>query len=366
MKNNKQKIGDLGQHWTPASTVGLMCGLMQNKGSILEPSVGSGRFLSVLPDAHGCEIDPSVIEFDNNNITIGNFFDYSLNNTYDTIIGNPPYVQGKLLEPSWFGSWEGKLPKTANAYFHFIEKCLSHLNPGGELIFIVPSSLLSGSSLGSKLRKMMMERGTFTHIIDSSDTKWAEASVNTVIFRYQLGATCQTVLFNGESKALIHQEGFVWIVDYDYAGFFGDHFKITVGSCPRKQDFHDNGATAHYYDCGNMVPVDETYKSLWPRVRNTPKQAKIFYNSGPTRKWPNFWKGDAEKHLSYCMIPKMEMSDDAADKVNQWFKDNGESLGLIQGGRWNVGVKQLSTIPFPTELEDIITKDEGLLAFQNN
>jgi adenine-specific DNA-methyltransferase len=349
MKNNKQKTGDLGQHWTPHNTVERMCSLIENKGTILEPSVGSGNFLKALPKhTVGLEIDPNVVEFDNGNIVIGNFFSYPTENKFDTIIGNPPYVQGKLLNDDWFDGWSGVLPRTANAYLHFIEKCFHHLNYGGEMIFIIPSTIFSNTSLGNNLRDILYRSGAFTHVFYER-TEWEKASVSTLYFRYVKGKKQEKVITDRGEKNLVFSNGFIWLIDYETEKTIGDFFKATVGGCPPSSDIGIKTENSfEYFKDGNMVYVDETNKEKWPRYRLTAEENKIFFSSGPTRKFPVFWTGSSKRHLNFALIPKIEMDlENAAEKLNEWFKESGESLGFIKDGRYAMGVKQIENIPLP-------------------
>jgi adenine-specific DNA-methyltransferase len=130
MKNKNQQCGDLGQHWTPVDVASTMISLMKNSGTILEPSAGSGRFVELLnfKKLTALEIDERVIpKHLMSKYIIDNFFNFPETKKFNTIIGNPPYVAGKLLTSDWFNNWKGILPRTANAYLHFIDKCINHL-----------------------------------------------------------------------------------------------------------------------------------------------------------------------------------------------------------------------------------------------
>lgn len=74
-----------------------MLTLKHNQGSVLEPSAGDGSFLKRLKKAVGIEIDPKICP---KNALCMDFFDYPLENQFDTIIGNPPYVKHKDIAPS--------------------------------------------------------------------------------------------------------------------------------------------------------------------------------------------------------------------------------------------------------------------------
>lgn len=91
-------IKTLGQVFTPLHIVETMLRLIKNSGRFLEPSCGNGAFYKHLPlDKIGIEIDSSVIN-DTSVLNI-DFFDYSVEEKFDTIIGNPPYVRYQDIYP---------------------------------------------------------------------------------------------------------------------------------------------------------------------------------------------------------------------------------------------------------------------------
>ncbi len=69
---------------------------------------------------------------------------------FATVIGNPPYVKARDILPETavrLGS--SLLDGHANLYLHFIEKCVRHLQPGGELILITPRDFLKATGAGA-------------------------------------------------------------------------------------------------------------------------------------------------------------------------------------------------------------------------
>jgi len=88
------KIKNLGQVYTPEKIVNYMLSLRQNTGNVLEPSSGTGVFSSKLDNCVSIEIDPDNTIDGALNM---DFFDYSIDNKFDTIIGNPPYVDFKSI-----------------------------------------------------------------------------------------------------------------------------------------------------------------------------------------------------------------------------------------------------------------------------
>lgn len=99
-KQNITKLGlnrKLGQFFSPEILVDKCISLIKNKnGRLLEPSCGDGAFKKCLNDnAVFIEIDNSLIS-DKRILNI-DFFDYPITETFDTIIGNPPYVDNKFF-----------------------------------------------------------------------------------------------------------------------------------------------------------------------------------------------------------------------------------------------------------------------------
>lgn len=176
-------VKTLGQVFTPQGIVSDMIALRKNFGTVLEPSCGDGAFSNNIPNCVAIEIDKTKAP---ENALIMDFFDYPIENKFDTIIGNPPYVRfqdigletKRKLDMSLFD-------ERSNLYLFFIHKCIEHLNDNGELIFIVPRDFLKATS-AVKLNEYIFSKGTITDLIELGDTKVFEAACpNTVIFRFE-------------------------------------------------------------------------------------------------------------------------------------------------------------------------------------
>ena len=134
----------LGQVFTPERIVRAMLRLRHNAGRVLEPSCGDGAFLQHLRHAVGIELDPRQCPPGGLNM---DFFAYPESEKFDTVIGNPPYVRYQDVAPTTRAllrqdGFDGR----SNLYLFFIEKCVHHLAPGGELIFITPRDFLKSTS----------------------------------------------------------------------------------------------------------------------------------------------------------------------------------------------------------------------------
>lgn len=178
-------VARLGQVFTPPAVVEHMRALVQNRGRVLEPACGDGAFLRHFPNACGIEIDARHAP---TGARVMNFFELPADEKFSTIIGNPPYVRYHDISPETYRlAARARLDKRANLYLFFIEKCLCHLKPGGELIFITPRDFLKATSAVPLNRKLFAE-GSITDFIDLGDTRiFAGAQPNCAIWRFEQG-----------------------------------------------------------------------------------------------------------------------------------------------------------------------------------
>ncbi|MRR52259.1 MAG: class I SAM-dependent methyltransferase, partial [Rhodocyclaceae bacterium] len=138
-----QDIASLGQVFTPPEIVQRMLTLKRNPGRVLEPACGNGAFLQHLPDAVSIETDAAHAPAGS---LVMDFFAYPETEKFATVIGNPPYVKARDIPAATrLRLASGLLDGHANLYLHFIEKCVRHLEPGGELIFITPRDFLKAT-----------------------------------------------------------------------------------------------------------------------------------------------------------------------------------------------------------------------------
>ena len=168
--SSEQKLR--GAYYTPLQLANAMVILVasQNITSVLEPSCGDGVFLDSLaslnlindiPNITAVEIEPDEAEKvgnnykDNANVHVLNedFLDFYQRvygkETYDLILGNPPYIRYQYLteeqreiQSSILTSHGMKSNKLINAWVAFLVACVQLLSENGKIAFVIPAEIL--------------------------------------------------------------------------------------------------------------------------------------------------------------------------------------------------------------------------------
>lgn len=168
--SSEQKLR--GAYYTPLQLADAMVSLVasENIKTILEPSCGDGVFLDSLSSLDMLkdvsEVTAVEIESDeamkvsnnymgNQNVHVINqdFFDFYQQiygqQTYDLILGNPPYIRYQYLteeqrdiQSSILTSHGMKSNKLINAWVAFLVACVQLLSENGKIAFVIPAEIL--------------------------------------------------------------------------------------------------------------------------------------------------------------------------------------------------------------------------------
>ena len=291
-------VAALGQVFTPEPVVRAMLALRRNSGRVLEPSCGDGAFLRHLPGAVGLELDrdhcpPGARAID--------FFAYPEREQFDTIIGNPPYVRFQDIPPSTRaliarGGYGACLDKRANLYLFFIEKCLRHLKPGGELIFITPRDFLKATS-AVRLNRLLFEAGSITDAIELGDARvFPDAVPNCLIWRFEKGCGERSLRYGEigvgddlaaalaapvwEARHFIECAGHLMFARGDYPLRLADVAFVKVGAVSGADELYADPLQGNReFVCSSTVSTGQTRRMIFSAPGEPPPPALLPYKA---------------------------------------------------------------------------------------
>ena len=146
-----------GIYFTPPSVIAdnikLLGPYMNNINSVLEPSCGSCEYINALLKNYkhlqitGLELNStiydSIKDLSSVNVKLYNsdYLKYNTSETYDLIIGNPPYfvMKKENVDKSYYKYFEGR----PNIFILFIIKSIALVKENGLISFVLPKNFLS-------------------------------------------------------------------------------------------------------------------------------------------------------------------------------------------------------------------------------
>jgi len=258
----QKDVINLGQVFTPPNVVAFMLDLCQNRGRILEPSSGDGAFFTTLTeqgrDCVGIELDPRVAP---PGARVMDFFDYPETERFDSIIGNPPYVRYQDIAASTKAKLRSPLfDKRSNLFLFFIEKCVRHLNPGGELVFIVPREFIKLTA-AKKMNAWLYEQGSITHFYETGDVRiFGEHTPNCAIFRFEKGRFDRRM---ADGRTFTEVDGQLMFLRNDHQVRFSDIFTVKVGAVSGADSIYTHPAGNMEFVCSKTIETGETRRMLY-------------------------------------------------------------------------------------------------------
>lgn len=270
-------IKHLGQVFTPPAVVDAMLALVRNCGRVLEPACGDGAFLQHFPFALGIEIDARHAPA---GARVMDFFELPESESFATIIGNPPYVRYQdIVAETRRHARHSVLDGRANLYLFFIEKCLRHLAPGGELVFITPRDFVKATS-AVPLNRLLHTAGTITDFVDLGDSRLFDgATPNCAIWRFErdnfsrrtryavhgvAGGLAGMTRLQWEERHFVESGGHLLFTRGDYALQLADIAFVKVGAVSGADDLYANEEHGNRsFVCSATLTTGETRRMLW-------------------------------------------------------------------------------------------------------
>ena len=268
-----------GIYFTPPScitnNINLLKPYMSEIKSVLEPSCGSGEFITSLQSQFPNTISITGIELNDtiynsilhlaegigSNVKIikQDYLNYSPVAKFDLIIGNPPfYVMKKdMVDEAYYPYFVGR----PNIFILFIIKSLELLNDNGILSFILPKNFLN-CLYYDKTRKFICDNFQILHIIECHD-KFLETQQETIMFivRKTIGLKIDNTKF-----VLPIDKYTVFVLDINMAGIiklyeksktlFELGFTVSVGTVvwnQCKEILTDNATETRLIYCSDIV-----------------------------------------------------------------------------------------------------------------
>lgn len=371
-------VTTLGQVFTPPEIVAQMLALRRNHGRTLEPSAGDGAFSRRIEGCVAIELDAKVAP---EGAIRDDFFAYPLSEKFATIIGNPPYVRFQDIRRETKRLLDLKLfDRRTNLYLFFIEKAVHHLEPGGELIFIVPREIIKLTA-ARKLNEMLYALGTITDFIETGDSRiFSGALPNCAIFRFEKGRFDRR-MHDGRSFAL--ENGQLLFLSGDYTVPLAEIFKVKVGAVSGADEvfIHELGNVD--FVCSETIDTKETRRMIfqiehplllehkerllsrrlrqfnesnwwhWGRLHHRSESPRIYVNHRTRRAQP-FFLHDCQNYDGSIMA--LFPHDPALDLERVVYllnyRVNWQELGFVCDGRFLFGQRSLQHCRLPSVFEE--------------
>ncbi len=383
------KVKNLGQVFTPLDMVKSMVDMVQNNGTMLEPSSGDGAFSNYIQNEIGREITSIEVDPDNYKpgFTIMDFFDFGVDKKFDTIIGNPPYVAYKRLSPETLQKIQGTdylntYPSRTNLYIYFIRKCLEHLTEHGEIIFVTPREFIKSTS-ATQLNEFLYNEGTITDWYEYGDQRVFEGySPNVVVWRFEKNNFNRKTNTNNGLMNFKISHGQLWFLDKDYDVKFSDLFFVKVGAVSGLDKIYVSELGNQEFVCSytkkegklkrfiyneQHPELDQHKESLmnrkiknftednwwmWGRGLYESDSNRIYVNC-KTRDMKPFYTHDCKYYdgAVLAIFPKIDMD---IDRAIELLNDvDWDELGFLVGGRLCFNQKALENSYLPHSFNDI-------------
>lgn len=381
----------LGQVFTPPSVVEFMLGLCRNRGRVLEPSAGDGAFYHALRqqgrELTGVEIDRRVAPA---GARVMDFFALPESERFATIVGNPPYVRYQDIAVNTRKRLKSPLfDKRSNLFLFFIEKCIRHLEPGGELVFIVPREFIKLTS-ARKLNAWLFTQGSITHFFETGDVRvFAGATPNCCIFRFEKGRFDRRM---DDGRTFTEVDGQLMFLRENHSVRLADLFEVRVGGvsgadpvfrhpegnldfvCSKTADTGETRRMIYGIEHPALLPhkqrllarrvrkFDEDNWWHWGRHFPVNDDPRIYVN-GRTRKPEPFFLHDCPNFdgAILALFPKnrrMRRRDLIECTMMLNHEVDWQQLGFVCDGRFIFTQRSLQTCLLPDKFSRYLPKDE--------
>lgn len=269
-------------------------------------------------------------------------------NTFDFVVGNPPYVSYWDLEVSereyveknfavcQFGAWDYS--------YAFLQDGFGHLNSTGKMAYIIPNSIFKTKS-GRHIRALLQPN--LIEVLDFTTTNvFGKVLTSPAILIVDRATQSPQVIYQDLSKnqrvvveKSILQDPWLFTCQEQAADLnhrFGDYFRVATGIATQCNeafvltDYLDDG---EYLICeGKKIEKDAVKKAASPRGKAIGKPEYIifpyYYLDGKLKHYKEkTYKRKFPHAYAYLVSKKEQLDKRDADKSAQWF-EYGRSQAL--------------------------------------
>lgn len=349
-----------------------MISLLKNDGKVLEPSCGDGAFSNYITNCTAIEFDATVCPDYAINM---DFFQYPIDNKFNSIIGNPPFVKFNNIIDSTKTLLDTTLfDNRTNLYMFFIYKSILHLENGGELVFITPRDFLKATA-SIKLNEFIYNTGTITDIIDLGDKQiFKGVTPNCIIFRFEKGNFDRVT--NTHLRFVLNSGQLLFLKD-EYKVKLSDIFYIKVGAVSGADDIFINIKGNTNFVCSETVKTkklrkmifnikhkvliphknrlinrrikkfDESNWWLWGRNHYVSNSPRIYVNCKTRNENPFFTHKCKNYDGSVLALFPHDETINIRECIKELNKVNWSSLGFMCGNRFIFSQKALQNTLLP-------------------
>ncbi|HEO0015606.1 TPA: DEAD/DEAH box helicase family protein [Streptococcus agalactiae] len=333
---NRARESTLTAFYTPKVVIDAIYESLSNlgfeKGNILEPSAGTGRFIGNLPEEmkesnfYGVELDSISGQiakelYPNANIQIKGFEETSFsNNLFDVAIGNIPFGEFKVADREY---------ERNNFLIHdyFFAKTLDKVRDGGIIAFITSSGTMDKKS--EDVRRYISERAEFLGAIRLPNTTFKEVAGTEV--------TSDIIFLKKRDRLLKIDED--WIkLDKDAKGliynkYFVDNPQMVIGTM---EEIPSRFGTSLACIENKDIYLEEGLKKAIKNIQGMYEEAQINDDLGEE----TIPADDSVKNYSFALVDdeiyfrensimqKISLNERDKDKVKEYLRLN-ESLRKV-------------------------------------
>jgi len=210
-----------------------------------------------------------------------------------------PYVKARdILPQTRLKLGSALLNGHANLCLHFIEKCVRHLRPGGELILITPRDFLKATG-AARLNTWLMDQGSFTDMVELGDARiFSRALPNCVIWRFERGNFTRRL---SDGRRMRQAGGQLLFTRGIYSLPLSSVFDVKVGAVSGADDIYANAELGNAdFVCSRTATSGELRRMIYEVRLPYLEQFKARLLARGVAKFDesNWWRWGRRHHVS--------------------------------------------------------------------